>query len=112
MSNEEIIDKIVSELKKIAFADFSEISAKLDSESFADFIRDLAKYEKYFPAISQVKAVKDGVEIKFYDKLKAIELLGKYIKQQACDDASSDFDNLISVLQGRAGQIWKGGDTD
>ena len=112
MNNEEIIDKIVCELKTIAFTDFSEISSELDSEEFAGFIHNLAKYEKYFPAISQVKAVKDGVEIKFYDKLKAIELLGKYIKQQGCDDAGSDFDNLISVLQNRAGQIWKGGDTD
>lgn len=112
MSNEEIIDKIISELKKVAFTDFSEIAETLDSEEHADFIRQLSRLERYFPAISQVKAVKDGVEIKFYDKLKAIELLGKYVKQQGSDDAESDFDNLISVLQGKAGQIWKGGDTD
>ncbi len=112
MSNEEIIDKIISELKKIAFTDFSEISEALDSEEHADFIRQLSRLERYFPAISQVKAVKDGVEIKFYDKLKAIELLGKYVKQQGSDDTESDFDNLISVLQGRSRQIWEGGDTD
>ena len=112
MSNDEIIEKIICELKKIAFADFSEISRTLDGERFADFIRELARYEKYFPAISQVKAVKDGVEIKFYDKLKAIELLGKYVKQQGDDNAGGDFDNLISILQSKADRIWKGGDTD
>lgn len=112
MSNEEITDKIICELKKIAFADFNEISESMNDESHADFVREFARHGKYFPAISQIKAVKDGVEIKFYDKLKAIELLGKYVKQQGDDYAESDFDNLISVLQSKAGQIWKGGDTD
>ena len=56
--------------------------------------------------------MKDGVEIKFYDKLKAIELLGKYIMRQGNDETESDFDNLIAVLQGKAGKIWEGGDRD
>lgn len=112
MSNEEIMEKIISELKELAFTDFSRIAHTMDSERHADFIRQLAEYESFFPCIAQVKAVKDGVEIKFYDKLKAIELLAKFIQQQDKNDASGDFDNLISVLQGRAEQIWKGGDTD
>lgn len=112
MNNEEIIEKIICELKKIAFCDFSEITKALDTEENANLLRQFAGLEKYFPAISQVKAVKDGVEIKFYDKLKAIELLGKYIKQQAGDEPESDFDNLISILRGKADQIWRGGDTD
>ncbi len=112
MSNDEIMEKIISELKELAFTDFSRIARTMNSERHADFIRQLAEYESFFPGIAQVKAIKDGVEIKFYDKLKAIELLAKFIKQQDGDDASGDFDNLISVLQSRAGQIWKGGDTD
>lgn len=112
MSNDEVIEQIICELKKIAFADFSEISRTLNSEEHADFIKQLAKHEHLFPAISQVKTVKDGVEIKFYDKLKAIELLGKYVSRQNSDETESDFDNLIAVLQGKAGKIWEGGDTD
>lgn len=112
MSNDEVVEKIIDELKKIAFTDFSETAKILDSEENADFILKLAKFERYFPAISQIKAVKDGIEIKFYDKLKALELLGKYVKQQSSEDAEGDFDNLISILQNKASAIWKGGDTD
>lgn len=112
MSNDKIIEQIIEELKKIAFTDFTETAKILDTEENADFIRKLAQFENYFPSISQIKAVKDGIEIKFYDKLKALELLGKYVKQQVCDDASGDFDNLISILQNKAATIWKGGDTD
>lgn len=112
MSNDEVIEKIISELKKIAFTDFSETAKIFNNEENAEFIRKLAQFESYFPAISQVKAVKDGIEIKFYDKLKAIELLGKYVKQQTSDDASGDFDNLISILQNKSRKIWEGGDTD
>ena len=112
LNNDDVIEQIICELKKIAFADFSDISRNLDSEEHADFIKQLAKHEHLFPAISQVKAVKDGVEIKFYDKLKAIELLGKFISRQGNDEAESDFDNLIAVLQGKAEKIWEGGDRD
>ena len=112
MNKDEIIEQIICELKKIAFADFSEVTRTIDGEECADFIKQLAKYESFFPAISQVKTVKDGVEIKFYDKLKAIELLGKYIMRQGNDETESDFDNLIAVLQGKAGKIWEGGDRD
>ena len=112
MNNEQIIEKIIDELKKIAFTDFNEIASSLDNEENASIIRQFVGLEKYFPAISQVKAVKDGVEVKFYDKLKAIELLGKYIRQQNGDEPESDFDNLISVLRGKACEVWKGGDTD
>ena len=111
-SSSQITEKIISELKKIAFCDFSEVTNAIDTEENAELLRQFAGLEKYFPAISQVKAVKDGVEIKFYDKLKAIELLGKYIKQQNGDEPESDFDNLISILRGKADQIWRGGDTD
>ena len=112
MNASETMEKIIAELEKIAFADFSAIADEINTDENSEFFQKLANMEKYFPAISQVKAVKDGVEIKFYDKLKAIELLGKYIKQQDGDAPESDFDNLISVISAKAGQIWKGGDTD
>lgn len=112
MNNEEITQKIIDELKKIAFCDFGEIEKELDTEENSHILKKMPDFKKYFPAISQIKAVKDGVEIKFYDKLKAIELLGKYIRQQNGDEPESDFDNLISILKGKAGEIWKGGDED
>ena len=112
MTNEEIIEKIIDELQKIAFADFSAISSAFDTAEGSDFANKIAEFESHLPAVSQIKSVKDGVEIKFYDKLKALELLGKYVKGQSADGESGDFDNLIEVLKLRSSDIWKGGDTD
>lgn len=111
MNAEQMRERIAAELEKIAFADFSSAAKVLDTEENADFVNRLARLEKYFPAISSVKSVKDGVEVKFYDKLKALELLGKYaaLREGA---AEGDFDNLISVISSRTEDIWKGGGND
>lgn len=109
MKNDEITERIISELKKIAFADYSEIAKELCSDRFSDLVPLLAEAEAYLPAVEKVKAVKDGVEIKFYDKLKALELLGKYVRSEA-EDRSGDYDNLLSVLQSRANTVWREGD--
>lgn len=110
MNAEEVRKRIAAELEKIAFADFSAVTETLNTEENAALIGRIAALEKYFPAISAVKSVKDGVEIKFYDKLKALELFGKYAVHQ--EGAESDFDNLISVISSRTDDIWKGGDDD
>lgn len=111
MKNEEIIERIVAELEKIAFADYCEIAKELQSEKFAPLISLLAEAEAYFPAVEKVKSVKDGIEIKFYDKLKALELLGKYARGES-EEKSGDYDNLISILQSRANDVWEEGDND
>lgn len=112
MSGEEITEKIIAELEKIAFADYSSINNALNSQRGKAFLDELSEMEKYLPAISQVKSVKDGIEIKFYDKLKALELLGRYVKGQNDTTPESDYDNLLEVLKSKAKQLWEGGDTD
>lgn len=111
MNSKKLKKKITTELEKIAFTDFSTVTKALSAGESAELISKIADLEQYFPAISQVKYVKDGVEIKFYDKLKAIELLSKYVYRQE-EATESDFDNLISVISSRAAEIWKGGDKD
>ncbi len=112
MNGEEITEKIIAELEKIAFADYSSINSALSSQLGKDFLEQLSQLEQHLPAISQVKSVKDGVEIKFYDKLKALELLGRYVKGQNDTAPESDYDNLLEILTERAKHIWEGGDTD
>ena len=111
MRNDEITEKIISELEKIAFADYSEIARELSGERFSQLAELLGEAEAYLPAVSQVKSVKDGVEIKFYDKLKALELLGKYARGDSGEE-KGDYDNLISILRDRAEGVWKEGDND
>ncbi|MBE7013109.1 MAG: hypothetical protein E7416_03440 [Ruminococcaceae bacterium] len=112
MNDNEIIEKIIEELKKIAFADYSEIVRSLGDERYTSLIEQLAEVEQYLPPISQIKSVKDGMEIKFYDKLKALELLGKYVREQNGGEYQGDFDNLLAVLQSNANRIWEAGDKD
>lgn len=111
MSGEAVIERIVAELEKIAFADYSEINRAFSGDEAEAYIKCLVRLEQYLPAVSQIKSVKDGVEIKFYDKLKALELLGRYVRAGG-DEGEGDYDNLLEVLKLKAEHLWKGGDTD
>lgn len=84
------IDDIVNELVAIAFADRTKISKltneKMDYDddksievpivSFANTL-DLSEKEK--KVIAGYKQTKNGISVETYDKVKALELLGKYL---------------------------------
>jgi hypothetical protein len=66
------IDRIKRELRDLAAVDLSRIFNEDGSQKpFPEWPSDIQR------AVSSIKKGKDGTEIKFHDKLKAIELIGR-----------------------------------
>ena len=88
--------KLVDALAAIAFADLTD-AAHIRSDVEHDYIEhidsDLLSKELRF-AIKTIKMTKEGVVIELYDKMKALELLGKYF---GIFERESDREALISI---------------
>ena len=79
-SSEDMRRKLVEALSAIAFADLTD-AAHVRSDGEHDYIEhvnseDLPEELRF--AIKSMKKTKDGGVIELYDKMKALELLGKY----------------------------------
>jgi len=77
-------ERIIQELAAIAFANGSDFAEVVESESDGLFQSVKFKATEKLPvekrsAISSIKSGSAGMEVKTYDKLKAMELLGKYL---------------------------------
>lgn len=74
-------EKVLRELAAIAFANGSDFAKVVNDGLFASvkmIPTDELPPEK-LPAIAGIKANQYGVEVKLHDKVKALELLGKYL---------------------------------
>lgn len=66
------IDKLMKELRDLVTFDLSKIMGEDGTQKpFHEWPPELQR------AVSSIKKTKDGTEIKFFDKLRAVELLGK-----------------------------------
>lgn len=70
-------DMVLKELAAIAFTDITEIVNTDGEEVYIKPTATLSDMKK--KAISSIKQTKDGIEIKFYDKEKALEMLGRHL---------------------------------
>lgn len=70
-------DMILKELAAIAFTDITEIVNTDGEEVYIKPTATLSDMKK--KAISSIKQTKDGIEIKFHDKEKALEMLGRHL---------------------------------
>ena len=61
-------------------------------------------------AIAGIKEGKFGIEVRGYDKLKALELLGQHLGmftgKEGQKDESSD-DGFLDALKGEAAEVWQ-----
>ncbi len=93
------VEKVLAELAKVGFAngsDFARVVVKTWTEEIKDEEGNVTgtKEHKYkavevtetdkldkdkLPAIAWIKATKEGIEVKTNDKIKALELMGKYL---------------------------------
>ena len=88
--------KLVDALAAIAFADLTD-AAHIRSDGEHDYIEhidsDLLPKDLRF-AIKTIKMTREGIVIELYDKMKALELLGKYF---GIFERESDCEALISI---------------
>ena len=71
-------DRVISELAAIAFADRTEL-AKVDKNGSVKFTPTDSLSDDAKKVISGIKEGKFGTEVSSYDKVKALELLGKHL---------------------------------
>lgn len=104
-------DAVLTELAKIGFASVSEFAKLMGGKKDEDFVRALkllADEEASAGAVAQIKQGPHGVEIKLYDKLKALELLGKHLGLFAPGGAElPEEDNFVDALQQAAERVWQ-----
>jgi len=106
-------DRVLEELAAIAFSDrtkYSQVTEKKDIE-FTPTDK-LSEPEK--KAIASIVYGKNGIEIKSYDKLRALELLGKHIgmfeTKNHTDQEDIEDDGFIDALNSTATEDWSNDD--
>ena len=70
-------DRVIKELAAVAFVDVTEIASVRQGVVRLQSTDDLTESQR--KAIAGIKETQNGVEIKFNDKLKALELLGRHL---------------------------------
>lgn len=87
-------EKVLQELAAIAFANGADFAKVEDNDTVKMIPTDKLSSEK-LPAIAGIKANQYGVEVKLHDKVKALELLGKYLGTFEGNSAQSQAENNL-----------------
>ena len=71
-------DKIIGEIAAVAFSDFTKFVSLETLPERGQVVTDTALLNRQSAkAVASIKAGTKGIEVKLYDKLRALELLGK-----------------------------------
>ena len=91
--------RVVDELAAIGFARATDFLAVEDGTLVIRSTDELSKTDK--AAIASVESTSNGIRLKLYDKMKALELLGKYMGIFDGDAAQTDRENnlLEAILE-------------
>ena len=87
-------EKVVEELMAIGFARTTDFLTIVEGQPVLKDPEDPA----VGAAIANLEATPKGVKVKFYDKLKALELLGKHLGMFAGDGAEPEGNNLLDAI--------------
>lgn len=103
-------DFVLMELMKIATADGTDFATVGKRNRVTLTPTDDLPPEKR-AAVATIKKGKNGIEVKTYDKLKALELLGKHLgmfeKAQLGDSEDTEDDGFIDALSGKVDEAWQ-----
>ena len=89
--------KVVEELAAIGFARATNFLRVSEGELTVCDTDTLSKADR--AAIASIERSGNGIKLKFYDKMKALELLGKYMGMfEGKDDGEENHNNLLEAI--------------
>lgn len=91
--------EVLAQIRAIAMADVTQLTQVENGELVIRSTKDLSPQLR--AAICSVEKSAGSLKVKFYDKLKALELLGKFLGlfDRQGDDREDDPDLLAEILQ-------------
>ena len=103
MKEENLQERVLEELAGIAFASFADHVQVENGELVVCPSAQLEK--KQLAAVASVEKSAGGIRVKLYDKLKALELLGKYLGLFDGNGQQDQSDNgLLDALRSATGK--------
>ena len=100
-------DRIIRELKAVGFAKVTDFLCIRDDQLTLKPTDTLPRASR--AAIASVEKTSGGIRMKFYDKMKALELLGKYAGMFENQQEDKEENNLLeAILEATRGEM----DTD
>lgn len=100
-------DRVLEELARIAFSDATDIAEVQGGVVKIRDTQDLNPAQK--SAIACIKEGKYGIEVTRYDKLRALEMLGRHLGffDYQEPEADSPDDGFLDALKGEAAGVWE-----
>ena len=91
-------ERVLQELAAIGFAEATDFLYVQDNELFIRPTEELSKKNR--AAIASVEKTSNGIRVKLYDKMKALELLGKLLKMFDDQDMGqqAEENNLLEAI--------------
>ena len=90
--------RVVEELAAIGFARATDFLCLADGELTIRGTEELKKADR--AAIASMERTSSGIKLKLYDKMKALELLGKYygLFDGKCEEQNGESNNLLEAI--------------
>lgn len=95
-------DRVLAELAAIAFANGADYAHVTDPYGAVEFTPTAKLTDDQRRAIASIKQGQTGTEVKTYDKLRALELLGKHMGlfSDSAGVQTREKNNLLDAIQG------------